>query len=356
MKSVDHILFVVPGFPADENDTTCVPGVQDLVFGLQQAAPGVRHSVITLQYPYTREPYDWHGIRVYPCGGEDRRFPFRLMAWAQAGRYFRSMPKLTLIHSMWLTEAAWLASRWSKRHGIPHVCTMMGQDALPSNAYLKLPGMRSVHCVALCNRQDQAFANTTGRRADAVIPIAHHIQLSEGGMERDVDVLGVGSLVPGKAFGDFVDVVGTLIAGHPNLRAVILGDGPERSMLMRKINDAGLQKNIVLAGQVPRDEVIRWMKRSKVLLQPSLYEGFGMVPFEALSQGMRVVTRPVGDNAVGDHWHVGNTCPELADAVQAFLQMPPRTSGNIVHSVASMVESYGREYERLSRKSLVVSH
>jgi len=85
----------------------------------------------------------------------------------------------------------------------------------------------------------------------------------------------------------------------PDLRALIVGDGPERPALERLARDLGLP--VTFAGFLPRyDDVIAAMKASRVFVLPSTREGFGIAALEAMACGLPVVTVDHPGNAAGD--------------------------------------------------------
>ena len=78
MKSNNHIVFLVPGFPKDENDTTCIPALQLFVRNFNSVNPQLKINVIAFQYPYKKKGYSWNGIKVYSAGGKGKaadRYP-----------------------------------------------------------------------------------------------------------------------------------------------------------------------------------------------------------------------------------------------------------------------------------------
>ena len=60
---------------------------------------------------------------------------------------------------------------------------------------------------------------------------------------------------------------------------VILGEGPERENLERKIKEKGLENRVFLIGNV--SNVHEWLSAMDVFLMPSLHEGFGISAVEA---------------------------------------------------------------------------
>ena len=85
----------------------------------------------------------------------------------------------------------------------------------------------------------------------------------------------------------------------PDLRALVVGDGPERPALEALARDLGLA--VTFAGFLPDyDAVIAAMKASKVFVLPSTREGFGIAALEALACGLPVVTADHPGNAARD--------------------------------------------------------
>ncbi|MDR2444762.1 MAG: glycosyltransferase family 4 protein [Spirochaetaceae bacterium] len=56
-------------------------------------------------------------------------------------------------------------------------------------------------------------------------------------------------------------------------------------MLEKLIDESGERQNVLFTGFVPADELQNLVKRAALLVQPSLYEGFGLPPLEALLSG-----------------------------------------------------------------------
>ncbi|OGX05729.1 MAG: hypothetical protein A3G87_06900 [Omnitrophica bacterium RIFCSPLOWO2_12_FULL_50_11] len=59
--------------------------------------------------------------------------------------------------------------------------------------------------------------------------------------------------------------------------------------LFKKVSDWGLQQQVIYLKMVPHEHVIQLIRQSICLLNPSLFEGFGMTVNEAASVGKRVL-------------------------------------------------------------------
>lgn len=56
------------------------------------------------------------------------------------------------------------------------------------------------------------------------------------------------------------------------------------------INQLGLQQHVVIAGYIPDNEIGAFYSAAEALVFPSLYEGFGITPLEAMAAGTPVIT------------------------------------------------------------------
>lgn len=74
-----------------------------------------------------------------------------------------------------------------------------------------------------------------------------------------------------------------------DLRAVVVGDGPQRAALHRRLRHDGLVDRVDLPGRLGRDEIRALLTRSAVFLAPAERESFGIAPLEARTLGLPVV-------------------------------------------------------------------
>lgn len=114
----------------------------------------------------------------------------------------------------------------------------------------------------------------------------------------------------------------------------LVGDGPLRKDLARRIRDAGLEDRVTLAGMLPRPEVSRAMQAADVVVLPSILgsrgdrEGIPVVLMEAMASARPVVSsRQSGIPELVDDGVSGVLCPPgdaeaLADALQRLAEDP----------------------------------
>jgi glycosyltransferase involved in cell wall biosynthesis len=107
----------------------------------------------------------------------------------------------------------------------------------------------------------------------------------------DVVVGFLGRLVDQKAPEVALRVFRDLIDTRPELRPVLVGDGPEAGMVRQAIDEMGLAGAV---RWVPTALASEMMPAFDVFLLTSRYEGFPYVLLEALSAGCAIVTTRVG--------------------------------------------------------------
>ncbi len=125
----------------------------------------------------------------------------------------------------------------------------------------------------------------------------------------------------------FVEAMCRLLPRYPDFTAVIVGAVvPEQlafaNELKRKIEAAGLQSRIIITGELPIEDVMRWYQRLTIYAFTSRNEGFGLTLIEAMSAGAALVAARAGaaEFVVEDGVTGVLTPPGDADALVAALE------------------------------------
>jgi glycosyltransferase involved in cell wall biosynthesis len=102
-------------------------------------------------------------------------------------------------------------------------------------------------------------------------------------------VVAVGRLVPYKRFDLLIEVLVRAQVRHPNLRAVIAGEGSERPRLEALVRAHRAQDWLSLPGRITDSALVDLYRRAWAVLSTSAYEGWGMTLSEAAACGTPAV-------------------------------------------------------------------
>lgn len=103
----------------------------------------------------------------------------------------------------------------------------------------------------------------------------------------------VSRLLSYKRVGDVIAALAILREEMPDLRLVIVGEGPEERKLRQQVGRLGLSGRVIFKNKVSQKELIRLIGRSNLLINPSLIEGFGIVLVEAAAAGTPFVAADI---------------------------------------------------------------
>ena len=106
-------------------------------------------------------------------------------------------------------------------------------------------------------------------------------------------VVAVGRLVPVKRFDVLLRSLAEAKKDHPDMRAVIIGEGYERPALEALREELGATDWVSLPGRVDDDELVAWYRRSWVVASSSQREGWGMTLTEAAACGTPAVATAI---------------------------------------------------------------
>lgn len=111
------------------------------------------------------------------------------------------------------------------------------------------------------------------------------------------EIVFAGRHIPEKRVLALVPAVAEARQDLPELRARLLGDGPDREALLAAIAAAGLGEAISAPGFVAAEEVEDALRHALAMVLPSRREGYGMVVVEAAARGTPSVVVAGPDNA-----------------------------------------------------------
>lgn len=122
-------------------------------------------------------------------------------------------------------------------------------------------------------------------------------------------LLSVCRLVPRKGLDMVIAVMPALLAEFPELRYLIVGDGPDRPRLEQLVMAGGLQRSVRFAGRISPEELPVYYRSGHIFVLPTReekqqasVEGFGIAFLEASASGLAIVAGRSGgvEEAVKD--------------------------------------------------------
>lgn len=151
--------------------------------------------------------------------------------------------------------------------------------------------------------------------------------------------LYVGRLVPHKNLARLIKAFSLVSREVKDLQLVIVGRKNRRfsSEFESRAKDSGVFNRILFLDWVPLEDLAPLYKRAKVLVYPSLYEGFGLPPLEAMACGTPVITSNI------------SSLPEVVG--DAALLVDPYNVEDIANSIVKVIRDQDLS-ARLSNKGL----
>lgn len=180
------------------------------------------------------------------------------------------------------------------------------------------------------------------------------------GLNGETPVAGTVALLrPEKQLEVLVEATARLRERHPGARTVIIGEGPERELLERRIAELDLGETVVLAGY--RDDVQQVLPAFDVAVCCSKFEGGPLSVMEYMAAALPTVASSVGGLPEllgegecgvlvpeGDAWALAAAIGELADDPGRRLQMGERARERMrdIYSLPGWVGRIEGVYER----------
>jgi rhamnosyl/mannosyltransferase len=139
-------------------------------------------------------------------------------------------------------------------------------------------------------------------------------------------VLGIGRLVGYKGFGYLIDAMAA-VDGH----LLLIGDGPLRASLERKVASLALHDRVSFLGNV--DDVTPYLHAADLFALPSISrnEAFGIVQLEAMACGVPVINTSL-DSGV----------PFVSIDGVTGLTVPPANAASLAAAISELLDDPGR--------------
>lgn len=289
-------------------------GVQTWIMDLARQAQGRGVDMDILTYADQRWPLsdqlDAISVRVFSCTGH--RNPLRLLRCIQTLVDKRGPYQAIHAHEMYQNGALMLAARHA---GIPlrishaHNSSQAVRSTPARRIYNRLMqvgiSLASTHMLAVSELAGRKLYGSKWARDPKTAIVHCGLDFTPYSKPRDAAIrreLGIpiqakvighaGRFVDQKNHRFLVDVAARVMHEQHDTWLVLVGDGPNRLAVERKVQDLGVGSRTVFTGA--RSDVPRIIIGCfDMLLLPSLFEGLGLVVLEAMAAGKPCVISDV---------------------------------------------------------------
>jgi glycosyltransferase involved in cell wall biosynthesis len=122
-----------------------------------------------------------------------------------------------------------------------------------------------------------------GAPATRVVRLGTDLPAERAQRYEDPTVVTTGHVIARKRHADVLRAIASLRDRHPDLRYLVIGDGPELGTLRELADELDIADRVELAGQLPHDEAVRRTRRASIFAMPSIDEAFGVAYVEAMA-------------------------------------------------------------------------
>jgi glycosyltransferase involved in cell wall biosynthesis len=250
--------------------------------------------------------------------------------------------KFDLIHAHWIVPQGVVTAVLKSFVSAPILLSAHGSDVFTSHAgsrrRLVRFALKKHRRVTVNSAAMKAAVRELGNIEASVVPMGVDVQKFRCERPRlggeTIEILFVGRLTEVKGLRYLIDAITLLKGSWPQIRLQIIGDGPDREILQRQVNELNLEEIVVFTGAVPHDELARYYAAADILVAPSVVadsgatEALGVVLLEAAAAALPIVATNVGGigDIISDQRHgllVEQKSPQqIAAALRRLLEDP----------------------------------
>jgi glycosyltransferase involved in cell wall biosynthesis len=239
-----------------------------------------------------------------------------------------------LVHAHYALPSAGAALGFTEEHELPLAISVHGGDVLgplvsTPQARARIGGVLRRASVVLCNSKDtliRCSALTGSAARMCIVHLGAEAPRYLPPKRRQPAVATLGHVVGRKRHVDVLHALSVLRPRFPEIRWVVIGDGPERAALERLASQLGVADSVDWLGQLAPAVALDELARCHVMALPSLNEAFGVAYIEALACGLP---------AIGTRGEGGPE--EIATFGDGMLLVPPRDPDALAECVAGLI-------------------
>jgi len=209
--------------------------------------------------------------------------------------------------------------------------------------YFRRLGLEKARAILVCNQETEAMIPNRLKGKIFLFPVNG---ILEEDIRFDIDpppdhgifrVLTAGRMHRLKGFALAIKSFSLFLKKYPGSEFLLIGDGPEGRRLRKLVHDLSLEDKVKIIPWLPRNELLKTMFSSHVVVFPSFRDGGGAVVVEAMAAGRPVVCLDSG----GPGFHVQ---PEWG------IKISPNSSEAVIKEMADALEKLF--LDKALRKSL----
>ena len=272
-----------------------------------------------------------------------------------------------VIHSHMLFNGGWAAYRIYKKYQIPYVVTVRSTDL---NSYLKIPFFKYIARIIIKAAGGVLFLSVPYRDAffkkvygkNVPDSLLNKTQIIPNGLEEfwhekralpkekfhePLRLLCVGKIDSNKNMLTILRAMELLKAQGINAVLTVIGQ-----IVDKKVYEAlKKQKDVTLVNYLTKEELITYYRENDIFVMPSIFESFGRVYAEAMSQGLPVIySQGQGFDGLFPKGCVGYPVPakepkQIVTAIRHILHNYPAISARCIEK--SVVFNWGDIAKRL---------
>jgi len=197
-------------------------------------------------------------------------------------------------HGIYAALAGWLFH-------IPVIQELIGTDrpkVANSKLYQRLLD-RAKHIGVRGNKSREALSDLGIDRKKIFIPTSVNVldfdHFKPDDSQKVYDLIYCGRMDENKQLDLLIHALEKVHRNKPGLKAVLVGDGPERHNLEALSTKLELGDAISFVGNQPYSAIPNWLNQAKVFMMASVFEGLPVAMIEALCCGLPVVVPDIGD-------------------------------------------------------------
>lgn len=294
---------------------TCYPtvggsGILATRLGVEFAKKGHQTHFITYERPVAIQGVDHNNVFMHLVSVVEYplfKYPPYTIALGSEMSRVSQKENLDLLHVHYSIPHATAAYYARELTGTPYVVTLHGSDVTilgSDQSYLPVNSHSVDHADAIT-----AVSRYMAREAKERLGISHKIKvipnfvdtedfkpapcmLLEGHDDRGMTITHISNFRPLKRIEDLVYAMCIINKKSPNIKLLLVGDGPERHSVERLIDRLDLRRNITLTGY--RSDIPELLRCSDLVVICSETESAPLTVLEGMSSGLPIIGTNVG--------------------------------------------------------------